>query len=86
MDLGLNDKIAIVTGAGSQIGFGRTIAITLAKEGCNVIAADIIIEGAEKTAQEIISLGRQALAVQADVTNTLSVNEMVEKTISKYLF
>lgn len=31
MDLGLKDKVAVVTGAGSQLGFGRAIAVTLAK-------------------------------------------------------
>ena len=36
MDLGLNDKVAMVTGAGSQTGFGKGIALTLAQEGCDV--------------------------------------------------
>ena len=50
MELGLKDKVALVTGAGSQTGFGRATAVTLAKEGCDVIAADMYLEGAEKTA------------------------------------
>ena len=33
MDLGLKGKVALVTGAGSQIGFGKAIALLLAKEG-----------------------------------------------------
>jgi 3-oxoacyl-[acyl-carrier protein] reductase len=53
MDLGLKDKVALVTGAASPIGFGRAIAVTLAKEGCDVIAADKNLEGAQKTAAEI---------------------------------
>ena len=37
MELHLKDQVAIVTGAGSQIGYGKAIALTLAKEGCDVI-------------------------------------------------
>ena len=47
MDLGLKGKVAIVTGAGSQIGFGKTIALTLAKEGCDVVVNALYIEGAQ---------------------------------------
>ena len=41
MDLGLKGKVALVTGAGSQIGYGKGIVLTLAREGCDIIAADI---------------------------------------------
>jgi 3-oxoacyl-[acyl-carrier protein] reductase len=53
MDLGLKNKVAMVTGAGSQIGFGKGIALCLAKEGCSVIVVDIDLEGAKKTAADI---------------------------------
>jgi NAD(P)-dependent dehydrogenase (short-subunit alcohol dehydrogenase family) len=43
MDLGLKNKVAMVTGAGSQIGFGRGIALALGKEGCSVIVVDLYI-------------------------------------------
>ena len=46
MDLKLEGKIALVTGAGSQIGFGLGIAVKLAGEGCDVICADIDLAGA----------------------------------------
>jgi NAD(P)-dependent dehydrogenase (short-subunit alcohol dehydrogenase family) len=52
MDLKLKDKIALVTGAGSQIGYGRKIAMTLAEEGCDVVVADIDLEGAQTAAVE----------------------------------
>jgi NAD(P)-dependent dehydrogenase (short-subunit alcohol dehydrogenase family) len=40
MDLGLKDKVALVTGAGSQTGFGKGIALVLAKEGCDIAVSD----------------------------------------------
>ena len=56
MDLGLGDKVALVTGAGSQIGYGRAISFMLAQEGCDIVAADIDLAGAEKTAAEVNAL------------------------------
>lgn len=51
MDLGLKDKVALVTGAGSQIGMGKAIALTLAGEGCDIVAADVDMEGAKKNSR-----------------------------------
>ena len=49
MDLGFKGKVAIVTGAGSQVGFGKEIALLLAKEGCDKIAVtDLKLEDVEK--------------------------------------
>jgi NAD(P)-dependent dehydrogenase (short-subunit alcohol dehydrogenase family) len=59
MDLKLTDKIALVTGTGSQIGYGRAIAVTLAQEGCDIVSADIDLEGAKKTAVEVEATGRR---------------------------
>jgi NAD(P)-dependent dehydrogenase (short-subunit alcohol dehydrogenase family) len=53
VELGLKGKVALVTGAGSQIGFGRAIAIALAKDGCAVGVNDLYLEGAEQTAADI---------------------------------
>jgi NAD(P)-dependent dehydrogenase (short-subunit alcohol dehydrogenase family) len=84
MDLLLKDKVALVTGAGSQIGYGKAICLTLAEEGCDVICADINLEGAQQTAAEIKALGRKALAVKADVTRQAQVDAMVAKAIKKF--
>ena len=69
MDLKLKDKVALVTGTGSQIGYGRGIALTLAQEGCDIISADIDLEGARQTASAVESTGRKALAAKVDVRN-----------------
>jgi NAD(P)-dependent dehydrogenase (short-subunit alcohol dehydrogenase family) len=84
MDLGLEGKVALVTGAGSQIGFGRAIALTLAQEGCDVIVNDINLDDAKKTAAQVEALGRKALAIKADVTKKAKVEEMVEKGLAEF--
>ncbi len=84
MDLGLKDKIALVTGAGSQSGFGKGIALVLAKEGCDIVASDVDLEGAEKTASEARSLGRKAIAIKADVTSIAQVNDMVKAALAQF--
>ena len=84
MDLGLKGKVAIVTGAGSQIGFGKGIALTLAKEGCDIVTADKDLEGAQKTAAEVKALGRKAIAVKVDVSKSADVNDMVKKALAEF--
>lgn len=84
MDYGLKGRVAIVTGSGSQIGFGKGIAMVLAKEGCDIVVSDINLEGAEKTAAEIKGLGCKAIAVKTDVTSLARANEMVEKAIAEF--
>ena len=84
MDLLLKDKVALVTGAGSQIGYGRGIALTLAEEGCDVVVADIDLAGAKKTGADVESRGRKALAVKVDVTKQAEVDAMVKKAIEKF--
>jgi NAD(P)-dependent dehydrogenase (short-subunit alcohol dehydrogenase family) len=84
MDLGLKGKVALVTGTGSQIGFGKGIALTLAKEGCSIISNDIDLKGAELTAAEIRSLGPRALAIKADVSNRNEVSAMVKEALGQF--
>jgi NAD(P)-dependent dehydrogenase (short-subunit alcohol dehydrogenase family) len=84
MDLNLEGKVALITGTGSQIGFGKYIALTLAKEGCDIIGTDKDVKGANKTADEVKAFGRQTIALKADVTNSAEVNEMLKTALSKF--
>lgn len=83
MDLGLKGKVALVTGAGSQKGFGRGIAEVLAAEGCDVAACDMDVQGAEQTASDISKKGVRTIAVKADITNSADVEEMVKKVLDE---
>lgn len=84
MNLGLEGKVAIVTGAGSQRGFGRGIALALAREGCHIVVADRDLNGAQLTAAAVTELGRDALAVQVDVTDRGQVRTMVEQALGRF--
>ena len=84
MDLKLTDKVALVTGTGSQIGFGRGIALKLAEEGCNVICADIDLSGAEKTAEAVRALGRKSASLQVDITDRTSVDTAVSRAFEEF--
>jgi len=76
----LSGKVALVTGA--QQGIGRAIAVALARDGADV-GVNFLDEpsAAERVADEIRSLGRRALAVQADVAQAASVEAMVTTVV-----
>jgi len=85
MDLGFKGKVALVTGAGSQIGFGKETALLLAKEGCGAVAVtDINLEDAEKTAAAVAKAGAKSIAFKADITDPAAVGAMVKKVIAEY--
>lgn len=76
------NKVALVTGAGA--GIGKSIALSLAKEGANIIVNDIKGDSADATVKEIKKIGRQGLPVTADVAMEDEVKSMVEKSIEAF--
>jgi 2-hydroxycyclohexanecarboxyl-CoA dehydrogenase len=83
MDLNLQGRSVIVTGGGSNI--GRAIALTFAREGADLVVADLDLPQAEKVAGEARQLGaRSALAVRTDVTDPASVNAMVAQVTEAF--
>ena len=73
--MSLDDRVALVTGAGN--GIGRAIAIALARAGAHVAAADIDPATAEATASAVDACGRRGLGIAADVGDVASVDKMV---------
>ena len=84
MDLKLKDKVAIVTGTGSQKGFGRGIALMLAKEGCHIVSVDMDLTGAKQTAEDVKKSGRKALAFKADITNRKEIDAVVHDALKQF--
>ncbi|WP_348606742.1 SDR family NAD(P)-dependent oxidoreductase [Halobaculum rarum] len=79
---GLTDETALVTGAGS--GIGRASACRFAEEGANVVVADIDEEGGRETVGRIRDAGGDAAFVRVDVSDTESVQHMVEVAVETY--
>ncbi len=79
MELGLKEKVAIVTGTGRQGALGEAIALELAREGADVACVDIVIEGAEAIAKEIRDTGRRSIAVKVDQSDAQQVKDAVAK-------
>ena len=75
-------KVALVTGAAR--GIGEAIALTLAREGADVVVTDVDLEDAQRVAQEIKGLGRKAKAIQADVSQREAVQRLVSEAVSLF--
>ena len=82
------DRVAFITGASR--GVGKCIALALAREGCDIIAAAKTVEADARlpgtigeTAAEVEKLGRRALAVQVDVRDDAAVERGVKQALDK---
>jgi 3-hydroxybutyrate dehydrogenase len=80
--MSLQDRVAFITGAAS--GIGKAIAQRYAREGAQVVIADLSLAAAQACAEEIKSAGGRALAVVADVSNEEQVNDAVARAVSAY--
>ncbi len=70
----------LITGAGS--GIGRATSLAFAAEGAAIAAADLRLEAAQATASAVKALGRNAVALQVDVTQPDSVQALVEQAVA----
>jgi NAD(P)-dependent dehydrogenase (short-subunit alcohol dehydrogenase family) len=75
-------KTIVITGAAS--GIGRATALIFAREGANVVCADINEKGVEETAEQVNKIGSQALALTIDVTRRAAVNDMVDLAVNGF--
>lgn len=79
----LDSKVAIVTG-GSR-GIGKEIVLTLAQAGANVVINYVgNKELAENVAEDVIRMGRDALVIRADVSDSNDVDNLVSETLNKF--
>jgi len=77
----LDDRVAIVTGAGQ--GIGRGIAVGLAEAGADVVLAARTETDLEEVAELVRDRGRRALVVPTDVTEAAALERLVERTIAE---
>lgn len=75
-------KTILITGAAS--GIGRATALIFAREGANVVCADINESGVEETAEMVNKAGCQALALTIDVSKRAAVNDMIELALNGF--
>ena len=80
--MNLENKVAIVTGAAR--GIGRGISLVFARNGADVVIADINLKEAESVKNEVITLGRQAQALHLDVNSKPSIEKMVLNAINLF--
>jgi NAD(P)-dependent dehydrogenase (short-subunit alcohol dehydrogenase family) len=82
MDLGLRDRVVLITGASK--GIGKGIALACAREGARVVICARDEGPLEKTAVEIRALGAKVLAVSADVTDPIAPTRVLAQTLTRF--
>ncbi|HAK46622.1 MAG TPA: beta-ketoacyl-ACP reductase [Spirochaeta sp.] len=78
----LKDKVCIVTGAAT--GIGKATAIKLAEHGGTVVVADIDVDGAEQTVEEIKQKDLKAFVEELDLSDLTGIKEFAAKMISRF--
>jgi len=82
MSMRLQNKVALITGAGS--GIGRESSLVWASEGASIVAVDIDQKSAQHTADEVEATGGRAVAVQADVSSAQDSERMIATAEREY--
>ena len=88
----LSGKVALITGAGGELGIGRAICQRLASEGCDLVLNDLETKpysesgwgGLCSLAAEIEAQGRKTLSIAADVADAAQVDRMVQQALAHF--
>ena len=85
----LAGKVAIVTGGGTrsdteELGIGRATALLFARAGAQVVVADLSVENAQRTCDDIIAEGGEATVVAADVSDAAACQAMVAAAVERF--
>jgi len=78
----LTGKVTVITGGAG--GIGRSLALGMVERGADVVVADSNLTPFEELAKKVRAMGRQALAVEVDVTDEQSVADMVERVLAVF--
>jgi len=82
MNLSFENKVALVTGAGS--GMGLATAKAFAEAGAAIVLADFRAETVEAEARRLVAAGHKAIAVRCDVSDDTQVEAMVDRTVAEF--
>ncbi len=78
----LENRVAVVTGAGS--GIGRAVALAYAAEGADIVAVDINLDAAQSTIQGVMDIRRSGVATRVDVSSAKEVSAMTAMAVSQF--
>jgi NAD(P)-dependent dehydrogenase (short-subunit alcohol dehydrogenase family) len=78
----LNEKVALITGAGS--GIGRATARVFAREGSKLVLTDVVEAGGQETLKMVKEAGAEAIFVKADVSKSGDVDNMLAQTLQTF--
>jgi NAD(P)-dependent dehydrogenase (short-subunit alcohol dehydrogenase family) len=78
----LENKVALITGSAN--GMGKAMALRFAREGCDIIVADLQSVAAQHVAEEIRSYGRKAVAMQTDISRSEEIKALVGASVREF--
>jgi NAD(P)-dependent dehydrogenase (short-subunit alcohol dehydrogenase family) len=82
MNSSFENKVALVTGAGSGMGLATARAFAEAKAA--VVLADVHEKAVRSASEELVAAGHTALAIHCDVSNDAEVKAMIERTVAEF--